>query len=95
LWQKRKSLRQINYQSDLKFASVQCQSGSDLANPSAQKLAVALDAHFSAGQQVSHSRDRFFRVPRAGANGEDKIAKGKFRTRLQDLAVFLHCFVSF
>ena len=69
--------------------------GISLANLGAQEFAVALDAHFSAAQQISHGRDCFFSIPGAGTDCEDEIAKRKFRTRLQDLAVFLHCFVSF
>jgi len=53
-----------------------------LANFGAQELAVALEAHFSTAQQVCHGRDRFFRVFGAGTNGEDEIAKRKFRARL-------------
>jgi hypothetical protein len=55
-----------------------------LANLGPQEFAVTLDAHFSAGQQISHGRDCFLRVPGAGTDGEDKIAQGKFRTRFQD-----------
>jgi len=53
-----------------------------LANLGAQEFAVALDAYFSAAQQVSHGRDRFFCVLRAGTDCQDEIAKGKFRTLL-------------
>ncbi|OLD70746.1 MAG: hypothetical protein AUG90_00700 [Verrucomicrobia bacterium 13_1_20CM_4_55_9] len=56
--------------------------GISLANLGAQEFAVALDAHFSAAQQVSHGRDRFFCVLRAGTDCQDEIAKGKFRTLL-------------
>jgi len=53
-----------------------------LANLGAQELAVALDAHFSAAQEVSNGRDRFFRVLRAGTDCEDEVAKRKFRAWL-------------
>jgi hypothetical protein len=51
-----------------------------LADLGAEKFAVALDAHFSAGQQVSDGCNRFFRVRGAGTHGQDEIAQGKFRT---------------
>jgi hypothetical protein len=50
-----------------------------LANLGAEKLAVALEAHFSASQKISHCRDRFFRVFGAGTNRENQVAKRKFR----------------
>jgi hypothetical protein len=66
-----------------------------LANLGPQEFAIALDAHFSTGQEFSYGRDCLFRVLRAGTDGENEVTKGKFRTGLQDQAVFLHCFVSF
>jgi hypothetical protein len=53
-----------------------------LANLGAQELAVALDAHFSAGQEVGHGCDCFFCVLGAGTHCEDEVAKRKFRAWL-------------
>jgi hypothetical protein len=53
-----------------------------LANFSAEKLAVALEANFSAAEKVSHRRDRLLGVGGARTNGEDQIAERKFGSGL-------------
>jgi hypothetical protein len=49
-----------------------------LANFGAEKFAVALEANFSATEEVSYRGDRFLGVARARTNGEDQIAERKF-----------------
>jgi hypothetical protein len=49
-----------------------------LANFGAEKFAVALEADFSAAEQVSYRRDRFLVVGRARTDGKDQIAEREF-----------------
>jgi hypothetical protein len=64
-----------------------------LANLGAHETAVALNANFAASEKVRHSRNGLFRVPRAGADGNDQVTERKFRFGLEDEVVFLHGYV--
>jgi hypothetical protein len=61
-----------------------------LANASAREPPIILHADLSAAEKVGHCRDRFSCALRAGANGKDKVAEGKFLTGLEDLFVLFH-----
>jgi hypothetical protein len=46
-----------------------------LANLGAEKFAVALEFHFSAAEQIGHSRNCLLGIAGAGTDGEDEIAE--------------------
>ena len=61
-----------------------------LADLGPEKPAVALNAHFTAAQEIGHGRDCFFCVLCARTDGKNQIAERKFCTGFENLRVFLH-----
>lgn len=59
-----------------------------LADLGAQKVAVAFEAHFATGQEVSHCRYCFLAAAGARADCDDEVAQREFRSRFEDLFIF-------
>ncbi len=62
-----------------------------LADASARKATVILDAHLTAAEKVRDSRDGFFSALRAGADRKYEVSEGKLLTAwLENLGVLFH-----
>jgi hypothetical protein len=65
----------------------------DLADFSAEKTAVILDADSAAAEQIRHCRHRLAAALSTGADGKNKVTEGKFFGLAEDLRVLFHAAV--
>jgi hypothetical protein len=64
-----------------------------LADLGPEEPPMVFDADPSTAEQIGHRRNRFAATLCAGADGENKVAKGKLFWLAEDLRVLFHAYV--